>query len=108
MIHRLGKAGEVPVDGAKALERFTYGCDRDYPNSCYYLSVMYLQGRVAGWLLAGRSRFTTPIHFQGKPPPVDKDMLKALQYAEKACEFNHPWACVNAARMLATGLSSSC
>ena len=48
MIYRLGKAGEIEVDGKKALERFTYGCDRDFPNSCYYLSVMYLQGILVG------------------------------------------------------------
>lgn len=30
-------------------------------------------------------------------------MTKALELAEKACALNHPWACVNAARMLATG-----
>ena len=41
----------------------------------------------------------------GKPEPVAKDMLKALQYAEKACNFHHPWACVNAARMLMTGMA---
>jgi TPR repeat protein len=44
MIHRLGKKDEIPVDNAKAIERFEVGCSQDFRNSCFYLGVMFLQG----------------------------------------------------------------
>lgn len=30
-------------------------------------------------------------------------MPKALQFAERACDLDHPWGCVNAARMYSVG-----
>lgn len=50
MIHRLGKKDEVPVNNAKAIERFEFGCKQDFRNSCFYLGVMYLQGRTWGFM----------------------------------------------------------
>eukprot|EP01147_Barroeca_monosierra_P010014 gene10014-2188_t len=77
---RYKEAGVLP-NGNEALSYFQKACDQDFRNGCFMLSVVYLRGEA------------------GAP----RDMPKALQLAKKACDLQHTWGCINAARMLETG-----
>lgn len=62
----------------KAHELFKTGCDLKSAMSCFYLSGMYISG--VGDLLP-------------------KDMAKAFEYSNMACELGNVYACANLSQM---------
>lgn len=124
MLCRAGAKG-VPKDGNKALQYFHRACDNEcFPNSCFMLNAMYLSGTLS-FLSAQPCDNADVVKIRVHEPPfrphqqaygwgfplfagqagVQKNLEKAFFYADKACSYGHPWACINASRMCKLGPS---
>uniref|UniRef100_S4R4T6 Cytochrome c oxidase assembly factor 7 n=1 Tax=Petromyzon marinus TaxID=7757 RepID=S4R4T6_PETMA len=121
--HALGRGGMV-VDLARAVELFSRSCRSTTftpsPEGCNNLGEMARQGTgfpggqarpevarrafelaCAGEIASSCLQLSI-MHMQASMS-VDKDMSRALLYAERACHLGHPWGCINAGRMLHLG-----
>ncbi|CAD5216445.1 unnamed protein product [Bursaphelenchus xylophilus] len=88
-------------DSNKAEEYMKRACELEDSEACWLLSTWYINSDNFKVVKKGvRKDININRDRLGR---LEKDMTKALKYAELACDLNIPQSCVNAARILKIG-----
>jgi len=92
---------EVNRDVKKGVQFLTKSCDMNNATACFYLSGLHIAG------IHSDPEKETSVELSAKRDPkefiVPKDMIKAFNYATKACELRNMYACANLSQMYARG-----
>lgn len=91
-------SAHVERDVAKGFESLKQSCAMNNATACFYLSGMHISGVLKKEKTNSPTSTADPTDFI-----VQKDMKKAFDFANKACELNNMYACANLSQMYMRG-----